>query len=123
MSPCSSNAYILVNQPGLTLDDLQDHEGYKFLRTYSFMASTLGTMPRIESAVDFDELKRTIVRKCDATVVELEGFEEVKTYIDTKTRLISINLPELPQEPEARKEALILAGKFVSPTLIIVVQY
>jgi hypothetical protein len=87
------------------------------------MASTLGTMPRIESAVDFDELKRTIVRKCDATVVELEGFEEVKTYIDTKTRLISINLPELPQEPEARNEALILAGKFVSPTLIIVVQY
>lgn len=112
LKPCSSNAYILVNQPGLTLDDLQHHESYTYLRTYSFMASTLAALPRIEKPVDFDELKRNIIGRCDAKVIELSDLNEVEAYIDVRTRLIMITMPELPEDPAERIEALKLAGKY-----------
>ena len=60
------------------------------------MASTLGVLPRVESPVEFEELAKLVVRKCDATVVRLQGLNEVETYIDTRTRVIMIDFPELP---------------------------
>lgn len=117
IAPCSSDAYILVNQPGLTLNDLQNYEGFTYLRTYSFMSSTLGVMPRIEKPVDFEELEKSIIRHCDATVIYLDELEEVETYIDTQTRLIVINFPDLPDDPTERIKALSNADKALRNTI------
>lgn len=108
---CTSNAYVFVNQPGLTLEDLQHLEGFLYLRTHSLKASTLGLIPRLEKPVDFNMLSDYARSKCSASLIELEGFEEVGTYIDTKKRVIRIDFPELPAGNEtARMEALKEAG-------------
>lgn len=75
------------------------------------MSSSLGAIPRAESPVDFDKLEAFASKKCSTQTVVVNGLDEVPTYIDTKTRLIRLNFPPLPEDPELRKEALLAAGK------------
>lgn len=111
VEPCSSDAYVLVNHPGLTLEDLQDPSSFTFLRTYMLMSSTLGAIPRAEKPIDFEKLEMFANSRCGVLSVEVNGLQEAPTYIDTRTRFIKVNLPRLPDDPMMRKEALLAAGK------------
>ncbi|CCH43807.1 putative membrane protein [Wickerhamomyces ciferrii] len=117
IEPCTSDAYVLVNHPGLTLEDLQDPSLFKFLRTYMLMSSSLGAIPRAEKPVDFDKLEDLAISRCGAHKIEVDGLEEVPTYIDSRTRVIRVNFPRLPEDPEERKEALIKADEALRHTL------
>lgn len=117
---CSSDAYVFVDQPGVTLDDLADYSDFKFLRTYAFMSSTLGAIPRAEEPLNFESLIKFVSGRCEpVSFVEIEGFEEVETYIDSGRRVISIKFPELPpkDQPELRKESLKAADEALRSTL------
>lgn len=117
--PCTSDAYVIVDMPGLTLDDLQDPSVFVFLRTHMFKASTLAVMPRVEALPDFDLLSESIQRRCNAIEVKINGYDEVPTYIDTKTRVIRIQFPPLPEEDDERqrKVALMRADEALKRTL------
>ncbi|KAH3672275.1 hypothetical protein WICMUC_004370 [Wickerhamomyces mucosus] len=119
IEPCSADAYVLINQPGVTLDDLQNYESFKFLRTYSFMSSTLGAIPRAAEPIDFDNLASIATSICGASYIEINNLDEVETYLDTGKRVIRINFPKLPpkEEREARIEALKIADETLRKTL------
>lgn len=114
---CNADAVVLVNQPGITLDDLEDYQSFIVLRSYSFMSSTLGAIPRVTRPVNLDGLSSYALRKCGGKYIEANGLDEIDTYIDSHKRVIRINLPELPDEPEARREALELADLSLRKTL------
>lgn len=118
IEPCTAEAYVLVNHPGLTLEDLQDPSLFKFLRTYMLMSSTLGAIPRAQTGVDFDKLESFASSRCHTQTMLVDGLDEVETYIDSKKRLIRINFPELPEEPELRREALLAAGAYSKDLLL-----
>jgi hypothetical protein len=114
LDACSADAIILVNQPGLTMDDLEDYEPFTMLRTYCFMSSTLGVVPRLQRPLDLDKLADYALKKCGGDVIRVEGLDEVETYIDSGRRIIRINFPPLPQDSESRREALMQSGKYFS---------
>lgn len=117
IDPCTADAIVLVNQPGLTLTDLQDFEPFTVLRTYCFMSSTLGVVHRMSKPLDLDRLAQYALRKCGGSLIELQGLDEVETYIDSKKRVIRIDFPQLPEDPELRREALMDAGELSAPIL------
>lgn len=113
INDCSSNAIILVNQPGLTLDDLADYEPFTVLRTYCFMSSTLGVVPRMDKPLNLDQLATHSLDKCGGELVQVDGYDEVDTYIDSGKRVIRINFPELSEDPEERRVALLKSGGYL----------
>ncbi|KAH3687563.1 hypothetical protein WICPIJ_001464 [Wickerhamomyces pijperi] len=84
------------------------------------MSSTLGAMPRVDEPLDYDSLTRYVTSKCGPiSTIEIEGFDEVETYIDSGRRLIHIKFPPLPpaEEKELRHEQLMMADKALRNTL------
>ncbi len=115
IAPCSSNAYLLVNQPGLRLSDLDDlnlrekRDIFTNFRGYLDHASTKLTIPNIEDdgLLDFKSLEKYIIRNCQAEFVLVEEDpDHLQDYLDTRKRVIRVNLPELPENEYLRKEIL-----------------
>lgn len=107
VEPCSADAFIVVNQRGLSLDDLQDPQYFKFLRTYMFKSSSLVSIPRIETPLRLDSVSGMVEKKCRAARVVLKNGEELEDYFDTKKRVIVLDFDELPQDAQLRHTALL----------------
>lgn len=106
ITECSSDEYILVNQPGLILEDLRimEKDHWPFLRKYLAMSSTVLGIPRVNSVLDLAYLEKYIIKTCDAETIRVVNGdeEEVEQYYDVRTRVIQVQMPELPDAP--RKE-------------------
>lgn len=101
---CSSDAYIILDQPGLRVEDLnmKRAEEWPFLRKYMTMASTVVGLPWVLGTLDLDYFERYIVKNCEAETVnvEHENEDELTQYVDTRTRIIRVKFGELPPTNE-----------------------
>lgn len=106
ITQCSSDEYIIINQPGLTYVDLQERkkEDWPFLRKYLVLASTIVGLPWVDEPLDMDYLEKYIVHSCEAETINVahDDDDEVVQYYDTRTRVIRINLSELPTDQDER---------------------
>lgn len=107
ISHCSSDAYVLINQPGLTYDDFVTNDQKIFFNVQKEMDqdSTVVAFPYIESPISFNLISKYIIKNCRAEVIRLDvetqeqldgPHSDVPKYIDTKTRVFLVNLPRLP---------------------------
>lgn len=96
ITQCSSDAYVIVDQPGLTYEDLTDkkRENWPFLINYLYMSSTIVGLPRIEPGLDLDFIENYIINTCDAETINVwhDDDNEVTDYFDVRTRVIKITL-------------------------------
>lgn len=106
VTQCSSDEYVLINQPGLTYEDLQElkKEDWPFLRKYLVLASTLIGLPWVDEPINLDYLEKYIIHSCDAETINVahDDEDEVVQYYDTRTRVIRINLSKLPMDRDER---------------------
>lgn len=102
ITQCSSDAYVIVDQPGLTYEDLTDkkRENWPFLINYLYMSSTIVGLPRIEPGLDLDFIENYIINTCDAETINVwhDDDNEVTDYFDVRTRVIKITLSPIRSE-------------------------
>ncbi|RLV94024.1 Protein BIG1 [Spathaspora sp. JA1] len=110
VTACSSDAYLIVNQPGLTYHDLttSNKDNWPMLRKYLYMASTTVGIPRIDGVIDLQFLQEYIINTCEAEVINVwnEDEGEVVDYFDVRKRVIRIDLGELPTGKDRNSEIL-----------------
>lgn len=106
VTQCSSDEYIIINQPGLSFLDLtaDKKEDWPFIRKYAMLASTVIGLPRVAEPLDLDFIEQYIIRNCEAETIKVvnDDEEEVQPYYDTRTRVIRIDLSELPEDRHER---------------------
>ncbi|KAL3233546.1 Protein BIG1 [Nakaseomyces bracarensis] len=115
---CNSEAYVFVNQPGLSLVDFVDYEDeFPMLSRYIMQSSTSVKFERvdsIDSADRFDRLMEYASATCnidDTVVIDYYEVDSYKAYIDAQKKIILINMPELPPKDEDDGNARALALK------------
>lgn len=99
VTQCSSDEYLIISQPGLRLNDITDLEkdNWPHLYKYLTLSSTVVGLPWVEEPVDLDYLEKYILRTCKAEMINVDHEDEREVnYIDSKTRVIRIELSELP---------------------------
>ncbi|KAI5960171.1 BIG1 [Candida pseudojiufengensis] len=91
ITQCSSDAYLIVDVPNLTYQDLTDsqRDRWQFLLNYLYMSSTIVGLPRVELGLDLDHIEDYIINTCEAETIP----NELQDYYDTRTRVIRINDP------------------------------
>lgn len=106
VTKCSSDEYIIINQPGLLFEDISDEhmDNWRFIRRYAMLALTVVGLPRVEEPLDLDFLEQYIIKSCDAEVINVHEDDDdgAVEYYDTRTRIIRIDLMELPKDEEQR---------------------
>lgn len=104
-SLCTSDAYFIINQPGLQISDFRNFTSFGYLRSYLGRSSTLMSFPHVltpanqdEAALDLDLIEQHIQSRCHTQLhrVVTDNPDEVPEYIDTKKRIIRINFSEIP---------------------------
>lgn len=106
---CSSDVYLLVNVPGLTQADLTSFkkDNWPHLQKYLHMSSSVVGLPWVEGNLDYDHLSEYIVRTCKAEAIVVHTDEhEVEHYIDTRKRVIRMELAPIPSLQPSRDEAI-----------------
>lgn len=112
LGKCNSNAFILVNQPGIRAHDFTAYKKDLInLQLYMHASSTAVKFEQVDILpVDmFDELIDNVKEKCNVDeVLEVDGnnTDSFQPYIDTRKRIIRIDFPELPQDSQNRSIAL-----------------
>lgn len=109
---CKSNAYVLINQPGLRKDDLIEYDlEFTSLEKYISFSSTAVAFEQVEALPDdtFEQLAEYIQERCridkvlNVQGVDLDTFEP---YIDVDKRIIHIEFPPLPEDQDLRGQAI-----------------
>lgn len=111
VTACRSDAYLLIDQPGLSPEDLSERNigSWSTLRKYMSLASTLIGIPWVEEPVDYEFLAKYIVVNCEAETIYLgEEDNDFEKYLDTRPRVFKVSLNPLPPyiEKVAREEAM-----------------
>lgn len=108
VTECSSDEYIIVDLPGLRLEDVRVYEkdNWHFLRKYLTMASTVVGIPMCGNPIDLGFIEKYIIKTCNAETINVIHLndEEVNEYHDTRTRVVRVNLQELPSYETERQE-------------------
>ncbi|ODV93784.1 hypothetical protein PACTADRAFT_35536 [Pachysolen tannophilus NRRL Y-2460] len=112
VSECTSDAYFLINQPGLKLSDFEDFKDFGYLRAFISRSSSIFPSPNTithDQGLNLDIIESYIKSHCktDTYRVVNDNEAEVPHYIDIKKRIIRIEFSPLPENPEARKNTLI----------------
>ncbi|AMD19165.1 HBR264Cp [Eremothecium sinecaudum] len=101
VSKCNSDAYIFVNQPGLTAMDFIEHkDAWNNLRGYLKRSSTALKFEHV-APLSQDFYQRLIAQVksiCDVKIQITINDEELNSfspYLDTEKRIIVLDLPEL----------------------------
>ncbi|KAI5951287.1 BIG1 [Candida jiufengensis] len=88
VTQCSSDAYLIVDVPGLTYQDLTDKQKdrWPFLINYLYMSSTIVGLPRVEPGLDLGHIEEYIINTCEAETIS----NELDDYYDIRTRVIRL---------------------------------
>lgn len=117
LSDCPSDAYIFVNQPALHTNDLTG-SSTSSLRHFYDSATSKYIFPHVSNSdsndanipsASLDSLAKEITTKCNAKVINIDtSASSFEAYIDTTPRVISLDLPTLPdrKDGDARVAAL-----------------
>ncbi|KAK6460520.1 membrane protein [Scheffersomyces coipomensis] len=104
ITQCSSDEYVLVNIPGLTLDDVTDSKRdlWPYVRNYLKLSSTLVGLPWVHGTLNYKFLEKYIIKNCQAEAIYVNRVDdnEVQPYYDVRTRAIVVNLPPLPEQDD-----------------------
>ncbi|CAK9435667.1 uncharacterized protein LODBEIA_P03940 [Lodderomyces beijingensis] len=97
VTQCSSDAYLIVDQPGLTYKDLTKSKGenWPYLRNYLYMSSSIVGLPKVDTGIDWDYIEKYIIKTCDAETLRVHQ-GEAADYYDIRTRVIRMTLDPLP---------------------------
>lgn len=112
ITQCSSDAYVIVTQPGLQLSDFTSFTNYGYLRAFMAQASTIVSFPHILSddgeVLNVDFLESIISEHCHTQTYNVweDDENEVPQYIDTRKRIIRVHLSPLPEDSIKRGEML-----------------
>ncbi|KAG7836770.1 hypothetical protein KL942_004688 [Ogataea angusta] len=103
LEQCTSDAYILINLPGLRVDDFHHFERFRHLREQLSQASTVVTFPNVlvdDERLTTDEFVRYLRIHCNTITYDVvnEDAAEVPKYLDTRTRTINVQLGGLTDE-------------------------
>lgn len=99
VTDCSSDAYILVDIPGLRAEDMnmEREDSWQSLRRYLAMASTAIGLPWVTHTIDLVYIEKYVMKTCAAEpMVVFEDDEGTEDYIDTTKRVIRLALSPLP---------------------------
>lgn len=120
ITECSSDAYLIVNIPGLENIDMIDRrqELWRNLVKYMHMLSTLIGMPWVEGTLDLLFLEAYITRTCSAETISLNEEEDVfAEYVDTRKRIIRIEFNPLPPAGPERDLAILAIDEMIDKVL------
>lgn len=119
LGKCNSDAYIFVNQPGISKLDFLDHKReFNSLQRYIHSSSTALKFEKVEVPQNetFDTLIEYVKDRCKIDkVIKLRGnsSENFDPYIDVERRVIRIDYPILPKAKEMRRKAINDYDKFL----------
>lgn len=124
-STCNSDAYVLVNIPGLSKYDFVVFEdAWPSLKKYISQGTSGLKFEMVEPLSDnfFDDLSNYIDEQCDIfEVMHIVGNDEdtVQQYIDAKKRLIIIDYPILPniEDKDVRLKSIMEYDDFLRTVL------
>lgn len=138
---CLNDHYIFVKIPGLRVEDFQNFTAWHHMRNRMTKASTILAMPNVleaegedqRSVVHWDELQKVLEMQChiDQYDVEQMNEDEVPNFLDTKKKLINIEVPQVllyQKDPSKREKFLAkvdelirrICMKFPSPKVSVV---
>lgn len=109
---CQFNALIFINQPGLRKDDLIEYEEeFINLEKYLKGSSTAVAFEQVElmpydTFSQLTEYAQELCRIDKILYVEGDNLESFQHYIDIEKRIIRIEYPPLPEDPEFRRKAI-----------------
>lgn len=105
---CSSDSYIIIDQKGLEVGDLNFYKRslWKNLRTILTMSSTIIGLPWVEKTINLNQTVDYILKKCDAELIIPNKNYGIKNYIDTKKKIIKIEFEKLPTDKKERDQNL-----------------
>ena len=109
VTQCSSDEYLIINQPGLRLNDITDIEKEHWPHFYKYLtlSSTVVGLPWVEEPIDLDYLEKYILKTCKAETISVDHEDEREVNcIDSKTRVIRIELSELPENLDERRDEM-----------------
>lgn len=109
VTECSADIYVLVDIPGLESSDLTDkkQELWPNLVKYLHMLSTVAGYPWVDTELDFAFLEKYITKTCKAETIEIqEAEQEMSKYLDTRKRVVRVDLAPLPYTQPSRDETL-----------------
>lgn len=78
LDECPGNAILIVDQPGLSVNDFQQlvtsDNVLKFhnLRLFAERGATVGSFPRVNAPVNIEDLAQHVVDKCSARLVRAD---------------------------------------------------
>lgn len=100
ITQCSSDAYVILDMPGLNVYDMNDDQqhNWQFLRKYMSISSTVLGVPYVKDVLDLDHIKEYISTTCDAELMNanIEDDQSID-YIDARKKIISIEFNDLNQ--------------------------
>ncbi|KAG7877668.1 hypothetical protein KL906_004703 [Ogataea polymorpha] len=103
LEQCTSDAYILINMPGLRVDDFHHFERFRHLREQLSRASTVVAFPNVlvdDDKLAMDDFVRFLRIHCNTLTYDVvqEDAAEVPKYLDTRARTINVQLGGLSDE-------------------------
>ncbi|KAK6536068.1 hypothetical protein TWF281_000314 [Arthrobotrys megalospora] len=105
VSQCSSDAYILVLQPGVHETDFRDPQSAPQIRKFSETDRFLGVMDAV-GAVDLNAVEDYVKSRCQAHSVTVDASTSSFNSFDENAtaQVIKLDFPVLPLHGEARKK-------------------
>ncbi|KAK6538192.1 hypothetical protein TWF694_011074 [Orbilia ellipsospora] len=115
VSQCSSDAYILVLQPGVHETDFRDSRSTPQMRKFSQTDRFLSVMDAV-GYVDLNEVEEFVKRKCQAHTVTVDASTSTfDTFDENATaQVIKLDFPVLPIHGEARRRGHIQNDNFLA---------
>ncbi|KAM3122691.1 hypothetical protein CJJ07_001631 [Candidozyma auris] len=120
ITECSSDAYLIINIPGLENIDMLDRKQslWPNLVKYMHMSSTLVGMPWVEGTLDLSFLEAYITRTCSAETISLAEEDDVfAEYVDTRKRIIRVEMNPLPPPGPERDAAIRASDELIDKVL------
>lgn len=137
LSQCLSDAFVIIQVPGLELADLQEWPSWHSSRMIMSKASTIVSLAHMTESESFDLklLEKTLRANCGVSKIEIDSMDEPHNakYEDSKPRLLDVKIPEdlLYEKPgsEQRAEQLLkidelvydIVKKLPSPNIFIMI--
>ncbi|KAF3926524.1 hypothetical protein AA313_de0210167 [Arthrobotrys entomopaga] len=115
VSQCSSDAYILVLQPGVHETDFRDSRSTPQMRKFSQTDRFFSVMDSV-GYVDLNEVEEFVKKKCQAHTVTVDASTSTfDTFDENATaQVIKLDFPVLPIHGEARRKGHIQNDNFLS---------
>lgn len=107
ITDCSSDAYLILDMPGLTSKDMKDKnaENWPFLTKYLSISSTVVGVPFVQEVIDLNHIKEYITTTCQAEVMHANIEDEGSIdYIDVRKKIIDIQFNALDQLPDRSRQ-------------------